>query len=133
MDPFVYIRLLKLIPQNDVLNLLIGATDPDRSRLQYKKLKFNLSGDVPKFINWMKNHIFCDEILIEGDIALNHDEELLDLLTTGAHCTSAINMGDYDSAKVIVDFVQKFMHLKSSDEWQLVESLFKERPITEKS
>ncbi|KAI1693041.1 hypothetical protein DdX_20878 [Ditylenchus destructor] len=121
-DPFVYINFMRLTPQKDFVNLLAGAINSDRSRLQCKRLKFSLDGNVPKFINWAKNNTFCDEILIE-DVALNHDEELLDLLVTGAQCTSVINTGYYDSSKVIVDFVQKFLDIKSSDEYQAVESI----------
>ncbi|KAI1697198.1 hypothetical protein DdX_18630 [Ditylenchus destructor] len=105
MDPFVYIPFMKLTPQKDFVNLLAGAIKSDCSRLQCKELEFDITGDVPNFIIWAKNHIFCDEILIEY-AASNHNEVLIDLLVTGAQCTSVINTCYYDSSKVIVDFVQ---------------------------
>ncbi|KAI1696570.1 hypothetical protein Ddc_20289 [Ditylenchus destructor] len=126
MDPFIYIRSLKLISQRDVLNLLAGATDPDHSRLRCEKLKLDLEGNVPKFISWIKDNVRCVEFRMIGYRISNYDEELLDLFMSGAHCTSTISM-NYSiggvSTKIVVDLVQKFMDLKSSDECQMVESI----------
>ncbi|KAI1702046.1 hypothetical protein DdX_15730 [Ditylenchus destructor] len=134
-DPFVYIQQIDLIPQNDVLHLLIGAFTQDSNRLQWKKLRLNLEGNVQKFIGWIKGHVLCDTITIgkrscftntiitDNCRRSNYDEGLLDLMMTGAHCTSKIDILTYDSSKVIVDFVQKFMDLKTSDECQVVESI----------
>ncbi|KAI1700683.1 hypothetical protein Ddc_17984 [Ditylenchus destructor] len=122
VDPFIYIRTISLCPQKDVLSLLAGAMNPDRDRLQCKKLNIRFNGDTQKFIVWVKDHMRCDECEILVDTASNFDEELLDLFLTGAPCTSAINVRNYDLSKVIVDLVQKFMGLKNRDDYQVIES-----------
>ncbi|KAI1702045.1 hypothetical protein DdX_15729 [Ditylenchus destructor] len=119
-DPFVYIQQIDLIPQNDVLHLLIGAFNQDSNRLQCKKLRLNLEGNVQKFIGWIKGHVSCGEIRIDNYNSSNY-EELLDLFVTGAHCTSRISFSDYYSSNVVVNFVKKFIDLKSSDEYHVVE------------
>ncbi|KAI1694089.1 hypothetical protein DdX_20297 [Ditylenchus destructor] len=123
MDPFIYIRTLELNPQKDVLSLLTGAMNPDRDRLQCKSLIIQFYDDVQKLVVWMKDHVHCDEFEIYVRSDLNYDEELLDLFLTGAPCTSAINVMNYDFSKVIVNLLQKFMALKNRDEYQVVESI----------
>ncbi|KAI1702049.1 hypothetical protein DdX_15733 [Ditylenchus destructor] len=123
LDPFVHISFLEVTPQNDVLNLLAGAFDPARSRLQCKTLKLNLNGNVQKFIGWIKGHVLCDTIIIDNCSRSNYEEELLDLMMTGAHCTSEISIDYCISSYVVVDFAKKFMDLKSTDEYQVVESV----------
>ncbi|KAI1691749.1 hypothetical protein DdX_21661 [Ditylenchus destructor] len=52
------------------------------------------------------------------------DKQLLDFFATGSHCTSEVFViFNWISKAVIVDFVQKFMDLKSRDDSQLVESI----------
>ncbi|KAI1692231.1 hypothetical protein DdX_21371 [Ditylenchus destructor] len=123
MDPFIYIRYLSLEPQKDVLSLLAGAMNPDRDRLQCKRLNIRFNDDTQKFVVWVKNHARCNEIVIEGSFYSNYDKELFDFFMTASPCTSAINVIYYDFSKVIVDLVQKFMGLKSRDEYQMVESI----------
>ncbi|KAI1694964.1 hypothetical protein Ddc_21613 [Ditylenchus destructor] len=107
MDPFIYIRTLTLNPQKDVLSLLTGAMKPDRDRLQCAQLNFHFKRNAQEFIVWIKDHMRCDEMLLDGYFDSNYDEEFLDLLMTGGLCTSAINVKYYDLSKVIVDLVQK--------------------------
>ncbi|KAI1695243.1 hypothetical protein DdX_19689 [Ditylenchus destructor] len=105
-DPLIYIRSLSLFPQMEVLNLLTKATNPDRDRLQCKKLKIHFNDDSRKFVAWIKDHVRCDEFVIYGNKDSNYDEELLNLFLTGAPCTTAINIITYDLLNVIVDLVQ---------------------------
>ncbi|KAI1710692.1 hypothetical protein Ddc_13296 [Ditylenchus destructor] len=123
-DPFVYIDQIKLYKQNVFLKALSRAVNPDR-RLQCKWFRLNLKGSSPKSITWTKNNVRCDEFSIEGVYGADSkmDEALLDFFLTGAHCTSEFDVGQYDMSKTIVDFVQKFMDLKNSDECQLVEAI----------
>ncbi|KAI1699083.1 trypsin domain-containing protein [Ditylenchus destructor] len=123
MDPFIYIRTLILNPQKHIFTLLAGAMNPDRDRLQCKRLNVDFNADTQKFIVWIKDHVRCDECEIYVDSDSNYDEELLDLFLTGAPCTSAINIINYDLSKVIVDLVQKFMGLANRNEYQVVESI----------
>ncbi|KAI1693499.1 hypothetical protein DdX_20627 [Ditylenchus destructor] len=106
MDPFIYIRSLILYSPKDVFTLLAGAMNPDRDRLQCKRLNIRLNGDTKKFVVWIKNHVRCNKCEIYLDIDSNYDEEMLDFFMTGAPCTSAIYVGRYDLSKVIVDLVQ---------------------------
>ncbi|KAI1702041.1 hypothetical protein DdX_15724 [Ditylenchus destructor] len=122
-DPFVSIRWIELTAQNDVLNLMTGAMNPDRCRIQCRGLTFNLEGDAQKFISWVKDHVCCYEIHVNykcHNSGSDCDKELVDLFVTGAPCTSAIMVQDYDLHKVIAEFVQKFMDLKSQNEYQMV-------------
>ncbi|KAI1703430.1 hypothetical protein Ddc_16538 [Ditylenchus destructor] len=123
-DPFVYIRWMDLIPQNDFFHLLVGAVNSDRERLQCGKLnfnlKFNLESNAQKFLSWIKNNVHCDVFDIFNCFC---DEELPDFFLTGAHCTSKIYMNYLEPSKVITGFVQKFMGLKKCDEYQIVESI----------
>ncbi|KAI1693209.1 hypothetical protein DdX_20801 [Ditylenchus destructor] len=59
-DPFIYIDIMELTYQNDVLDLLAGAINSDNDRLQCKDLDFNLNGNSQKSITWAKNHKFLD-------------------------------------------------------------------------
>ncbi|KAI1694548.1 hypothetical protein DdX_20059 [Ditylenchus destructor] len=105
-DPFIRIRYLGLIPQADVLKLLSATIDrSNRGHLQCETLNFNFEGDVQESFSY-------------------HDKQLLDFFATGSDCTSEIFVtSDHISKAVIVDFVQKFMDLKSRDDSQLVESI----------
>ncbi|KAI1694577.1 hypothetical protein DdX_20047 [Ditylenchus destructor] len=123
MDPFIYIRYLRLNPQKEVFTLLAGAMNPDRHRLQCKQLNICINVDTPRLIVWMKDHVHCDEFGIYGHKDSNCDEELADLFMTGSTCTSVINVMNYDLSNVIVDLVQKFTGLKNRDECQVVESI----------
>ncbi|KAI1696740.1 hypothetical protein DdX_18891 [Ditylenchus destructor] len=93
--------------------------NPDRGRLQCKKLNIYLNADT----GWIKDHVRCNEMLLDGFSVTNCDEELLDFFTTASPCTSAIYAINYDLSKVIVDLVQKFTGLKNRDEYGLVESI----------
>ncbi|KAI1698456.1 hypothetical protein Ddc_19100 [Ditylenchus destructor] len=123
MDPFILIQDIEFICQNDVLNLLVGAFNQGRDRLQCKKLKLNFEGNVQKLTGWMKSHVSCEEIQIHNYSLSSYHEELLDLLVTGAHCTSAIKIEYGIPSRIVVQLVQKFMDLKNSDECQMVESI----------
>ncbi|KAI1693997.1 hypothetical protein DdX_20341 [Ditylenchus destructor] len=123
MDPFIYIRTLELNPEKCVFTFLTRAMNPDRDRLQCKQLDIRFDGDTQKFVVWIKDHVRCDEFHIYGMSDSNYDEVLIDLFLTGAPCTSAMNVADYDLSKVIVNFVQKFMGLKNRAEFQVVESI----------
>ncbi|KAI1696056.1 trypsin domain-containing protein [Ditylenchus destructor] len=90
---------------------------------QCERLNIRFIGNTQKFIVWIKDHVRCDEFEIYVDSDSNYDEELLDLFLTGAPCTSAINVINYDLSKVIVDLVQKFMGLANRNEYQVVESI----------
>ncbi|KAI1705644.1 hypothetical protein Ddc_15642 [Ditylenchus destructor] len=123
-DPFIYIRNVRLSSQSDVLNLLAGAINQNRGRLQCKKLNFYLEVNCQKkFVTWIKDHVRCDEFQIHAYSSSNFDEELLDFFLTGAQCTSAIKLQYYEPPKVILEFVQKFMYLKKCDEYQVVEDI----------
>ncbi|KAI1699084.1 hypothetical protein DdX_17553 [Ditylenchus destructor] len=125
-DPFIRIRYLRLIPQADVLKLLASTIEHNnRGRLQCEKLNFNFEGNVQESFNWIKDHMRCANFEIAGfRSSPDHDKQLLDFFATGSHCTSEIFVTfDRISKAVIVDFVQKFMDLKSRDDIQLVESI----------
>ncbi|KAI1691531.1 hypothetical protein Ddc_24175 [Ditylenchus destructor] len=104
MDPFIYIRFLDLNPQKG-LSLLTGAMNPDRDRLQCKRLNVYFDGDVQKLLAWIKDHVRCDEFGIKGSSDSNYDEVTLDFFLTGAPCTTEIYVKRYDLLKV-VDLVQ---------------------------
>ncbi|KAI1691163.1 hypothetical protein DdX_22057 [Ditylenchus destructor] len=104
-DPFICIRTLSLYSQK-VFTLLAGAMNPDQDRLQCKQLNIRFNGDTQKFIVWIKDHVRCDEFQIHVNT-----------------CTSAINVINYDLSNVIVDLIQKFMGLKTRDEYQMVASI----------
>ncbi|KAI1696550.1 hypothetical protein Ddc_20299 [Ditylenchus destructor] len=120
-DPFIYIHSMGLAYETDVLNLLTKIISPYRARLQCEQLTFTLKGDIQKFFTWIKQHVLCHEIRTFGYLRPTYDEEFLDFFTTGASCTSKIYVKHYYLSNVIVDFVQKFMDLKNSDEYQMVE------------
>ncbi|KAI1710265.1 hypothetical protein Ddc_13550 [Ditylenchus destructor] len=120
-DPFIYIRHVELVTQNDVLSLLAEAIKPDR--LKCKLLNLYLRDDTQKFITRIKDHVFCNEFDIRVDIGSNYAEEFLNLFMTGRNCTSEICAENFDLCDVILGFIQKFMQLKSCDENQLVESI----------
>ncbi|KAI1701761.1 hypothetical protein Ddc_17480 [Ditylenchus destructor] len=119
-DPFVCIDRLRLSPQNDVLNLLAGAINPDRGRLRCKRLKFEPHGDIQKFISWIKDHISCAKFVVTKCMDSNQDQELLNFFLTGAHCSSAV---DVSFSGIVVDFVKKFLDFKNCDEYQPVQSI----------
>ncbi|KAI1710502.1 CRE-GLR-8 protein [Ditylenchus destructor] len=124
-DPFISIRNcdVQLTSQNDVLNLLIGAMHKDHNRLQCKSLMIHdLSNNMQKFMNWTKDHVHCDKFISCGKRFSNYDAEFLDFFMTGANCTPKVDVS-YDLSKVVIDLVQKFMDLKSSDGYQVVESI----------
>ncbi|KAI1695623.1 hypothetical protein Ddc_21125 [Ditylenchus destructor] len=54
-DPFIYIGTLEFTPQNDVLNLLTGAMNTNRGRIQCRELIFNLDGNG--FVSWVKDQV----------------------------------------------------------------------------
>ncbi|KAI1707468.1 modulator of levamisole receptor-1 domain-containing protein [Ditylenchus destructor] len=119
-DPFVYIDNLCLSSQNDVLNLLAGAINPDRGRLRCNELYFEPHGNIQKFISWIKDHICCISFIVSDCMDSNHDQELLNFFLTGAHCTSAVSVS---FSGIVVDFVKKFLDFKNCDEYQLVQSI----------
>ncbi|KAI1694901.1 hypothetical protein Ddc_21701 [Ditylenchus destructor] len=123
-DPFVFIRSLELIPQNEFLNLLATTVGPDQNRLQCKELTFNLEGNVKKYLNWIQNHVRCGKFIINDNTSSIYNEELIRLFATGARCTSVIetSLSQYNLPKVvIIGLVQKFIDLKNGDECQIVE------------
>ncbi|KAI1698904.1 hypothetical protein Ddc_18849 [Ditylenchus destructor] len=131
-DPFIYIDSAELTLQIETLSLMDGAMSQDHNRLHCNELTVNLKGDFQKLISWMKDHVLCSEINVFKEIDystheysdLNHDKVLFDFIVSGANCTSEIKVTYYDLSKVIVDIVQKFVDLKSCDEFQVVESIW---------
>ncbi|KAI1696922.1 hypothetical protein DdX_18795 [Ditylenchus destructor] len=121
-DPFIYLDRVHLSYQIDVLNLLSGTFNTNR-RLQCKQLYFDLNGNSQKSISWTKNHVRCNQFHNYGDTELDQDKALLDFFVTGGYCTPSIEVKYRDLSKASVDFVQKFMNLKTSDESQFVESI----------
>ncbi|KAI1731281.1 hypothetical protein Ddc_00087 [Ditylenchus destructor] len=122
-DPFVYFRLLVLDSQNDVLKLLTGVINPDRGRLQCEEIQSQLHVNIPKFINWAKDHIRCLRFSIDLVTDSDLDQELLNFFVTGARCTSAVIVQLYNMYDVVVDFVKKFRDLQSGDEYQFVQRI----------
>ncbi|KAI1727293.1 hypothetical protein Ddc_04592 [Ditylenchus destructor] len=122
-DPFVRIDVIDLADQNDVMNLLVEAINPDRARLQCKELYFYHQGNLQKFINWIKDRFCCDELNISSNTDSNDDQELLNFCLTGRYCASTIFVEFDDLSKVVVDIVKKFLDLKNCDEYQLVQSI----------
>ncbi|KAI1705972.1 hypothetical protein Ddc_15482 [Ditylenchus destructor] len=123
-DPFIYVRSMEVTPDEELLKLLTEVTHPDHSRLQCKVLTFNLSGNFQEYFCWIKEHILCNELKIYDDSNSNYDEELLDILSNGAHCTSVAIMNcTYDLSNVVAGLVQKFMDLLISEENQIVETI----------
>ncbi|KAI1708645.1 hypothetical protein DdX_11721 [Ditylenchus destructor] len=130
--PHIYISYVELTPQPDFLNLLAGAVKP--SRLQCKTLYFSLNDNIQKYITWVKGHVSCEEFQISDfnfetgykfkrELLGEYDEALLDFFVTGTDCTRNVNVIAYDCANAVVDFVQKFMDLKSCDECQMIRSI----------
>ncbi|KAI1705118.1 hypothetical protein DdX_13876 [Ditylenchus destructor] len=134
MHPFIYIRTLSVISVLDVFTLMAGAMDSNPNRLQCKQLDICYTPDSQKLIPWIKDHVRCDEFDIDVDVDSKfgfkldngpiYDEELLNLFLTGAPCTPAIYVRDYDLSKLIVDLVQMFMGLKTRYEFQPVERIW---------
>ncbi|KAI1710501.1 ligated ion channel l-glutamate- and glycine-binding site domain-containing protein [Ditylenchus destructor] len=124
-DPFIYIHRVELTSQNDVLNLLSGAMHQDHNRLQCNQLSINDQHNTDKFLSWAKDHLHCNafQIINFGYMPSNYDAEFLDFFMTGANCTPKVDVRSYDLSKVVIDFVQKFMDLKSCDDYQVVESI----------
>ncbi|KAI1700750.1 hypothetical protein Ddc_17948 [Ditylenchus destructor] len=112
-DPFVHIRHMTLPAHNDALNLVAGAINQSCGRRQCHLLSVSLQDNMQNLISWIKGHMRCYKIFIMNRNGSNYDEELLDFFMTGANCTSRIYVKFYDPCKVIGDFVQKFMDLKS--------------------
>ncbi|KAI1703501.1 hypothetical protein Ddc_16522 [Ditylenchus destructor] len=114
-DPFVHIRHIGLTSQNDALNLLAGAINPDYGRLQCDLLTVSHEDNMQNFISWIKGYMHCYRIDIMNWSGLNRDDELLDFFMTGANCTSKIVVNFCDPCKTIGALVQKFMDLKDED------------------
>ncbi|KAI1698508.1 hypothetical protein Ddc_19082 [Ditylenchus destructor] len=128
LDPCIYIRHIDFIPENNFFNYLAGEFNQDRNRLQCKKFTLNfeatfIEANFHKYIDWIKNRVSCNEIRIQHFIHLRYVEELLDLFMTGAQCTSAICIDHCLRSRLVIKFVQKFKDLKSSDEYQIIESI----------
>ncbi|KAI1727403.1 hypothetical protein Ddc_04706 [Ditylenchus destructor] len=121
-DPFICIDGIELSYQNDVMNLLVETITPDRGRLQCYTLYFNHHGNLPKFINWIKDHVCCYYLDIFGNTDSIHDQELLNFFLTAGQCASSMYTWFHDLSQVVVDFVKKFLELKNGDEYQLVQS-----------
>ncbi|KAI1698030.1 hypothetical protein DdX_18153 [Ditylenchus destructor] len=122
-DPFIYIRYLEWVPEKKVLSLLSEAISQDRNRLQCEQLQCNLKGNIRNLMSWIKDHVLCTKFLIYVYSPKNCHEVLLDFFMTGGNCTSGINFRHYELSDVLVKFVQKFMDLKSCDEYKVVESI----------
>ncbi|KAI1692745.1 hypothetical protein Ddc_23364 [Ditylenchus destructor] len=125
-DPFIYICSLKLSSQNSVMNLLDTVINPDRSRLSCNKLEvaFSIADNIPKFLNWIKGHVLCNKIEITDYDNMDYDKQFLDFFTTGARCTSEVHIERNKLSKCMLGLVEKFMDLKSSDECQMVKSMW---------
>ncbi|KAI1714103.1 hypothetical protein Ddc_11545 [Ditylenchus destructor] len=129
--PHIYFSSVELVPDYDILNLLAGAVNQDRKRLQCETLYFSLEGNIQKFMTWIKGHVSCTEFQIsdrsgfkfESELLGVYDKEFLDFFLTGADCTRKINVKYYDCTCAVVDFVQKFIDLKKSDECQMIPSI----------
>ncbi|KAI1699274.1 hypothetical protein Ddc_18641 [Ditylenchus destructor] len=129
-DPFVYFGQMALTPQNDVFNLLRREINPDFCHLRCRKFELNLDGDSQNFFSWIKDHVLCSKFNIwnyySGCFSQGQLPEavLVDFFLTGALCTSEFKVkhGAYPF-KIIIEFLQKFMDLKSCDEYQVVESI----------
>ncbi|KAI1695579.1 hypothetical protein DdX_19517 [Ditylenchus destructor] len=122
-DPFIYINYLKLTPGIGVsfVKLLTEAMNPDYNRLQCGLLVLSSSNRanlLGKLISWIKNHVHCNEFRIYQDIGSSYNEVFLDFFMNGSNCTSAIVIYNCALSNAI-----KFMDLKDSDEYQLVESI----------
>ncbi|KAI1705116.1 hypothetical protein DdX_13874 [Ditylenchus destructor] len=134
MHPFICIRTLSFTGIKDVFTLVAGAMDSNPNRLQCKQLDIRYIPGFQKLIAWIKDHVRCDEFDIDVDVDSKfgfkldngpiYDEELLNLFLTGAPCTPAIYVRDYDLSKFIVDLVQMFMGLKTRYEFQPVETIW---------
>ncbi|KAI1715855.1 hypothetical protein Ddc_10772 [Ditylenchus destructor] len=129
-DPNIYINHLQLCLQNDVLSLLSQAIgNQNRNRLRCEKLTVILNGNTQNIINWVNNHVCCNELNIGRDYSTPdkpwkyYDKLILDLCLNGAHITSALNFSSYDFSNVVVNFVQKFIDLKEADQYQVVQSI----------
>ncbi|KAI1715851.1 hypothetical protein Ddc_10768 [Ditylenchus destructor] len=126
-DPNIYINHLHLGLQNDVLSLLSQAIGNQNSnRLRCEKLRVMFNKNTQNIINWVKNHVCCNELNIDGYYSTTdycYDELILDLCLNGAHITSALNFDSYDFSNVVFNFVQKFIDLKEADQYQIVQSI----------
>ncbi|KAI1710475.1 hypothetical protein Ddc_13422 [Ditylenchus destructor] len=125
-DPFVSIRNMEFISQADVFNLLVATIDRNnRCLLQCRRLDIDFSDNAHKALSWVKGHMLCVNFQIAiSDNNANRDKELLDFFATGSVCTSKIVVkNSHVSKDVVIDFVQKFMDLKSCDESQIVRSI----------
>ncbi|KAI1701574.1 hypothetical protein Ddc_17561 [Ditylenchus destructor] len=122
-DPFSFIRSMGLPLENDASNFLAGTINLDYGRLKCHTMTVSLEDNEQYSIDWIKGHVRCDRFCIYNYSHSNYDEELLDFFMTGANCTSKIEVNFYGPCKVIADFVQKFMDLKSSDEDKVVGSI----------
>ncbi|KAI1701566.1 hypothetical protein Ddc_17553 [Ditylenchus destructor] len=116
-DPFVHIRSMRLPQQNDALNLLAGAINPDYGRLQCHKLTVSLEDNMQDSISWIKGHVRCDQFCIKtrSDYLPSNDQVFFDLFMTGENFTSEIELNFYENCNLITRFVQKFMDLKDCD------------------
>ncbi|KAI1707472.1 hypothetical protein Ddc_14814 [Ditylenchus destructor] len=121
-DPFISIYDVELVPQNDVLNLLSEVLSQDQKCLQCTILSVDVGNDMQKFMSWIKDYVGCNEVKI-SDIKPSDDKELFDFFMTGAKCTYEVYIIYYDLSEIIINFVEKFMDLKDSDEYQVVESI----------
>ncbi|KAI1702171.1 hypothetical protein Ddc_17242 [Ditylenchus destructor] len=122
-DPFIHIRRVELVPQNDVFNLLASTIDrSNRGRLQCENLRFAVQSNYPKLLNWIKDHVRCVSFRIDVS-SPNCFTQLLDFSATGSDCTSEMSVYMYISKAFIIDLVQKFMNLKNCDESHFVHSI----------
>ncbi|KAI1695609.1 hypothetical protein DdX_19494 [Ditylenchus destructor] len=127
-DPFICIRYLRLITQADVFNLLAAKIHrSNRGRLHCEILSLKFEGNVQTPLNWIKDHVRCasfQQSMPVSNCSPNRRKQLLDFFITGSHCTSEIVVIDSNISKdLIIDFVQKFTHLKNCDEIHIVNSI----------
>ncbi|KAI1703192.1 hypothetical protein Ddc_16663 [Ditylenchus destructor] len=126
-DPFIYIHIVTL-RQQDVLMLLAEAMYSDQNRLQCDLLQVWEGNNMQKFITWVKDHVVCNTFrsynVFNGvHSRSNYDEEILDFVMTGANSTREFDVCFYDLSKVLIDFVQKFLDLKTCDDYQIIECI----------
>ncbi|KAI1712098.1 hypothetical protein Ddc_12594 [Ditylenchus destructor] len=124
-DPFIYIRFLGLIPQQEFFNLFAATIDrSNRGRLQCDELMFYFEGNSLESLNWIKDHVRCVKFAIEFSSSANRDKQVVDFIATGSQCMSEIFvMKSHFSKAAIIDLVQRFTDLKKCDESQIVHSI----------
>ncbi|KAI1702108.1 hypothetical protein DdX_15704 [Ditylenchus destructor] len=124
-DPFIYIRYLGLISQQEFFNSFAATIDHcNRGRLHCDELMFDFKGNSLNFLNWIKDNVRCVKFAIEASTSANRDKQVLDFIATGSQCTSEIFvMQSHFSKGALIGLIQRFMGLKNCDESQIIQSI----------